>query len=61
MWAESNAYALDSLIVVSVFVAVVRVEALDLTGKFRFDDRYCDLPLVSDVKPGHACSDARLF
>jgi hypothetical protein len=44
-----------------VFIAVVRVEALDLTGELRLDDRYYDLPLVSDVKPGHACSDARLF
>jgi hypothetical protein len=44
-----------------VFVAIVRVEAFDLTSELRLDDRYCDLPLVRDVKPGHAYSDARLF
>jgi hypothetical protein len=44
-----------------VFIAIVRVEALDLTGELRLDDRYYDLPPVSDVEPGYACSDTRLF
>jgi hypothetical protein len=44
-----------------VFVAIVRVEALDLTSELRLNNRYYDLPLVRDVKPGHASSDARLF
>jgi hypothetical protein len=44
-----------------VFVAIVRVEALDLTSEFRLNDRYYDLPLVSDIKLGHVYSDTRLF
>ena len=44
-----------------VFIAIVRVEALDLTGELRLNDRYYDLPLVSDVEPGYTYSDARLF
>jgi hypothetical protein len=44
-----------------IIVAIVRVEALGLTSELRLNDRYYDLPLVSDVKPGYACSDARLF
>jgi hypothetical protein len=44
-----------------VFVAVVRVEVLDLTSEFRLNDRYYNLPLVSDVKPGYVYSDTRLF
>jgi hypothetical protein len=44
-----------------IFVAIVRVEALNLTGELRLYDRYYDLPLVGDVKLRHARSDARLF
>jgi hypothetical protein len=44
-----------------VFIAIVRVEALDLTSELRLNDRYYDLPLVSDIELGYACSDARLF
>jgi hypothetical protein len=44
-----------------VFVAIVRVEALDLTSKLRLNNRYCDLLLVRNVKLGYASSDARLF
>jgi hypothetical protein len=44
-----------------VFVAVVRIEAIDLTSELRLDDCYYNLPLVRNMKPGHVCSDARLF
>jgi hypothetical protein len=44
-----------------IFIAIVRVEALDLTSELRLDDRYCDLPPIRNMKPGYACSDARLF
>jgi hypothetical protein len=44
-----------------VFVAIVRVEAFDLTSEFRLNDRYYDLPLVRDVKSGYTYSDTRLF
>jgi hypothetical protein len=44
-----------------VFIAVVRVEVLDLTSELRLNDRYYNLPLVSNVEPGHVCSDARFF
>jgi hypothetical protein len=44
-----------------IFVAIVRVEVLDLTSELRLNDRYYDLPLVSDVKLGHIYSDTRLF
>jgi hypothetical protein len=44
-----------------VFIAVVRVEALDLTSELRLNDRYYNLPLVSDVELGYAYSDAYLF
>ena len=51
----------DRVYLFYIFVAIVRVEALDLTSELRLDDRYYDLPLVGDVKPGYICSDARLF
>ena len=51
----------DRIYLFRVFIAIVRVEALDLTGELRLDDRYYDLPPVGDVEPGHTCSDARLF
>ena len=44
-----------------IFVAIVRVEALNLTSELRLYDRYYDLPLVSDVKPRYVRSDTRLF
>jgi hypothetical protein len=44
-----------------VFVAIVRVEVLDLTSELRLDNRYYNLPLVRDVKLGYVSSDARLF
>ena len=44
-----------------IFIAIVRVEVLDLTSELRLNDRYCDLPLISDVKLGYTYSDARLF
>jgi hypothetical protein len=44
-----------------VFIAVVRVEVLDLTSELRLDDRYYDLPLVRDVEPEYVYSDTRLF
>jgi hypothetical protein len=51
----------DRVYLFYIFVAIVRVEALDLTSELRLNDRYYDLPLVSDVKLGHTCSDTRLF
>ena len=44
-----------------VFIAIVRVEALDLTSEFRLNNRYYNLPLIGDVKLRHTYSDARLF
>jgi hypothetical protein len=51
----------DRVYLFYIFVAIVRVEVLDLTSELRLNDRYYDLPLVSDVKLGHICSDTRLF
>ena len=51
----------DRVYLFYIFIAIVRVEAFDLTSELRLNDRYCDLPLVGDVKPGYAYSDARFF
>ena len=44
-----------------VFIALVRIEAFDLTGKFRLNNGYCDLSPVRNVEPWHACTNARFF
>jgi hypothetical protein len=44
-----------------IFVAIIRVEALNLTSKFRLNNRYYNLPLVSNIKLEYVYSDTRLF
>jgi hypothetical protein len=44
-----------------VFVAIVRVETLNLTSELRLNDRYYNLPLICNIKLGYAYSDTRLF
>ena len=51
----------DQVYLFYIFIAIVRVEAFDLTSELRLNDRYYDLPLVGDVKPGYVYSDARFF
>jgi hypothetical protein len=44
-----------------VFIAIIRIEVIDLTSEFRLNDYYYDLPLVRNMKLGYIYSDARLF
>jgi len=44
-----------------VFIALVRIEAFDLTSKLRLNNGYYDLSLVRNVEPWHAYSNACFF
>jgi hypothetical protein len=51
----------DRIYFFCIFIAVVRIEAIDLTSEFRLNDYYYNLPLVYNTKLRYVYSDARLF
>jgi hypothetical protein len=44
-----------------IFVAIIRVEVLDLTSELRLNNRYYNLLLVRNIKLGYVSLDTRLF